>query len=192
MPGTCWAASRQSEMSRTSTSVLPATVNARSVFVYFLWSLTRQFSPGTCWKGVCGHQPTEPRGAFVTAFASSGTPYLKDAWLTRASPSPADYRETAAKFQKEWHVKEPHREFAFARHVKGHALVSVINRGLVYYALERQSARNHVSCSIVYLTILTPNFHHSVRRLATLAQLEMAGGHLSEAFSPHHSHKKIK
>ncbi|KAF4445519.1 hypothetical protein F53441_10772 [Fusarium austroafricanum] len=52
-----------------------------------------------------------------------------------------NYRETAAKFQKEWHVKQPHREFAFARHVKSHALVSVINRGLVYHALEREHAR---------------------------------------------------
>ncbi|UZP32590.1 hypothetical protein NXS19_000406 [Fusarium pseudograminearum] len=52
-----------------------------------------------------------------------------------------NYRETAAKFQKEWHVKQPHREFAFARHVKSHALVSVINRGLQYHALEREHAR---------------------------------------------------
>ncbi|KAM0424002.1 hypothetical protein ACHAPD_002485 [Fusarium lateritium] len=52
-----------------------------------------------------------------------------------------NYRETAAKFQKEWHVKQPHREFAFARHVKSHALVSVINRGLQYYALEREHAQ---------------------------------------------------
>ena len=50
----------------------------------------------------------------------------------------ADYRETAAKFQKEWHVKEPHRQFDFAPHVKSHALVSVINRGLIYNSLERQ------------------------------------------------------
>ncbi|KAG5663878.1 hypothetical protein KAF25_006463 [Fusarium avenaceum] len=53
-----------------------------------------------------------------------------------------DYRETAAKFQKEWDVKQPHRDFAFARHVKSHALVSVINRGLLYHALEREHARN--------------------------------------------------
>ncbi|KAJ4271677.1 hypothetical protein NW762_000382 [Fusarium torreyae] len=52
-----------------------------------------------------------------------------------------NYRETAAKFQKEWHVKQPHRDFAFARHVKSHALVSVINRGLLYYALERDYAQ---------------------------------------------------
>ncbi|KAM5355670.1 hypothetical protein ACJ41O_002316 [Fusarium nematophilum] len=54
------------------------------------------------------------------------------------------YRETAAKFQKEWHVKQPHRDFAFARHVKSHALVSVINRGLLYHALEREHARKQL------------------------------------------------
>ncbi|GAB0138635.1 hypothetical protein EsDP_00006861 [Epichloe bromicola] len=51
-----------------------------------------------------------------------------------------NYRETAAKFQKEWHVREPHRDFAFAPHVKGRALISVVNRGLLYYALERDFA----------------------------------------------------
>ncbi|PWI73934.1 WD domain-containing protein [Purpureocillium lilacinum] len=56
-----------------------------------------------------------------------------------------NYRETAAKFQKEWHVKEPHRDFDFARHVKGHALVSVVNRGLLYYALERDCILNQAS-----------------------------------------------
>lgn len=55
-----------------------------------------------------------------------------------------DYRETAAKFQKEWHVREPHRQFDFAPHVKSHALVSVLNRGLSYYALEREYANRQV------------------------------------------------
>ncbi|RDA83629.1 hypothetical protein CP532_2850 [Ophiocordyceps camponoti-leonardi (nom. inval.)] len=55
-----------------------------------------------------------------------------------------NYRETAAKFQKEWHVREPHRDFDFARHVKGHALVSVVNRGLLYSALERDFALNQL------------------------------------------------
>lgn len=55
-----------------------------------------------------------------------------------------NYRETAAKFQKEWHVKQPHRDFDFARHVKSHALVSVINRGLLYHALEREHAHNQL------------------------------------------------
>ena len=55
-----------------------------------------------------------------------------------------DYRETAAKFQKEWQVKQPHHQFSFAPHVKGHALVSVINRGLLYQSLERQRASSQV------------------------------------------------
>lgn len=56
----------------------------------------------------------------------------------------ADYRETAAKFQKEWHIQEPHRHFDFAPHVQSHALVSVINRGLIYNSLERQYAQRQV------------------------------------------------
>lgn len=63
-----------------------------------------------------------------------------------SNPQPiTDYRETAAKFQKEWRVQKPHRDFPYARHVKSHALVSVINRGLLYYALERDHARGLVS-----------------------------------------------
>lgn len=56
----------------------------------------------------------------------------------------ADYRETAAKFQKEWHIQQPHRHFDFANHVKSHALVSVINKGLCYHALEREHAKKLV------------------------------------------------
>ncbi|KAI6353175.1 hypothetical protein MCOR25_009126 [Pyricularia grisea] len=55
-----------------------------------------------------------------------------------------NYRETAAKFQKEWRVKEPHRQFDFAPHVQNHALVSIVNRGLVYCALEREFAESQV------------------------------------------------
>ncbi|KAI1804535.1 WD40 repeat-like protein [Daldinia bambusicola] len=53
-----------------------------------------------------------------------------------------NYRETAVKFQKEWHVKEPHRQLDFARHVKSHALVNVINKGLLYNSLEREHAQS--------------------------------------------------
>jgi len=57
----------------------------------------------------------------------------------------ADYRETAAKFQKEWHIQAPpHRHFEFAPHVKNHALVTVLNHGLVYLALEREYAQSQV------------------------------------------------
>ena len=63
-------------------------------------------------------------------------------WTCRVETNlePADYRETALKFQKEWHVEEPHRQLDFARHVKSHALVNVINKGLLYNSLEREFA----------------------------------------------------
>ncbi|KAI8964774.1 WD40 repeat-like protein [Daldinia sp. FL1419] len=53
-----------------------------------------------------------------------------------------NYRETAVKFQKEWHVEEPHRQLDFAQHVKSHALVNVINKGLLYNSLEREHAQS--------------------------------------------------
>lgn len=53
-----------------------------------------------------------------------------------------NYRETAVKFQKEWHVEEPHRQLDFAQHVKSHALVNVINKGLLYNSLERDYAQS--------------------------------------------------
>ncbi|KAI1418296.1 WD40 repeat-like protein [Hypoxylon sp. FL1857] len=53
-----------------------------------------------------------------------------------------NYRETAVKFQKEWHVEEPHRQLDFAQHVKSHALVNVINKGLLYSSLEREHAQS--------------------------------------------------
>ncbi|KAI0392536.1 WD40 repeat-like protein [Xylariaceae sp. FL0594] len=49
-----------------------------------------------------------------------------------------NYRETAVKFQKEWHVREPHRQLDFAPYVKSHALVNVLNKGLLYHSLERE------------------------------------------------------
>ncbi|KAI1815706.1 WD40 repeat-like protein [Poronia punctata] len=52
-----------------------------------------------------------------------------------------NYRETALKFQKEWHVREPHRELDFAPYVKSHALVNVLNKGLLYHSLEREYAQ---------------------------------------------------
>jgi hypothetical protein len=84
-------------------------------------------------------------------------PVAKKTNLTNVSPFTfADYRETAAKFQKEWHVKEPHRDFSFAPHVKGHALVSVVNRGLIYYALEREYALSKVWLFSSFLSLSLP------------------------------------
>ncbi|KAI1780978.1 WD40 repeat-like protein [Hypoxylon cercidicola] len=53
-----------------------------------------------------------------------------------------NYRETAVKFQKEWHVEKPHQQLDFAQHVKSHALVNVINKGLLYNSLERDYAQS--------------------------------------------------
>ncbi|ETS77341.1 hypothetical protein PFICI_11215 [Pestalotiopsis fici W106-1] len=53
-----------------------------------------------------------------------------------------NYRETAVKFQKEWHKTEPHRQLDFARHVKSHALINVLNKGLLYNSLERDFAHS--------------------------------------------------
>ncbi|KAK7748011.1 hypothetical protein SLS53_001263 [Cytospora paraplurivora] len=55
-----------------------------------------------------------------------------------------NYRETAAKFQKEWRVEAPHRHFEFAAHVKNYALVSILNKGLIYQSLERDYALQRV------------------------------------------------
>lgn len=49
-----------------------------------------------------------------------------------------NYRETAAKFQKEWHIEEPQRKFDFAPYVKTNSLVDVVNLGLHYYDIKRQ------------------------------------------------------
>ncbi|KAK0741046.1 WD40-repeat-containing domain protein [Schizothecium vesticola] len=52
----------------------------------------------------------------------------------------SNYPETAAKLQKEWRVHAPHRQFDFAPHVNTYALVSLLNKGLVYEDFQRQYA----------------------------------------------------
>ncbi|RKF55466.1 F-box-like/WD repeat-containing protein TBL1Y [Erysiphe neolycopersici] len=47
-----------------------------------------------------------------------------------------DYFETAVRLQKEWNIKDP-QELPFAPHVRPHALVSILNRGLIYNMHER-------------------------------------------------------
>lgn len=56
-----------------------------------------------------------------------------------------DFRETAAKLQKEWRTQAPHRQFDFAPHVKNYALVDLLNKGLVYQGLEWDFAQSQVS-----------------------------------------------
>ena len=55
----------------------------------------------------------------------------------------SDYRETAAKLQKEWRIRQPHREFEFAPHVNTYALVSLLNKGLIYEDYQSQLAATH-------------------------------------------------
>lgn len=69
-------------------------------------------------------------------------------WSDFPLPPAADYRDTAAKFQKEWRVAEPHRHFTFAPHVRDQALVQALNRGLQYYSLEREFAKSLVRDSL--------------------------------------------
>lgn len=48
-----------------------------------------------------------------------------------------DYLDTAAHLEKEWNVEQPQQKFDFAPHVKHHALVHVLQRGLLYNEAER-------------------------------------------------------
>ncbi|KAK4209587.1 lish protein [Rhypophila decipiens] len=50
----------------------------------------------------------------------------------------SNYRETAAKLQKEWRIQAPHKHFDFAQHVNVYALVSLLNKGLIYEEYERR------------------------------------------------------
>jgi transducin (beta)-like 1 len=54
----------------------------------------------------------------------------------RTNRAASDYRETAARLQKEWNVQDP-QQLPFAPHVTHHALVAVLNRGLLYNLQER-------------------------------------------------------
>lgn len=50
-----------------------------------------------------------------------------------------DYCETAIRLQKEWNMEDP-RRLPFAPYVPSHALVSILNRGLIYNMHERRFA----------------------------------------------------
>jgi len=52
----------------------------------------------------------------------------------------SDYRETAARLQKEWRVQAPHKHFDFAPHVNTYALVTLLQKGLIYEDYHRQFA----------------------------------------------------
>ncbi|KAH7351055.1 WD repeat protein [Rhexocercosporidium sp. MPI-PUGE-AT-0058] len=48
----------------------------------------------------------------------------------------SDYKETAVRLQQEWNIQDP-QQLPFAPHVTNHALVAVLNRGLLYNVQER-------------------------------------------------------
>jgi hypothetical protein len=50
-----------------------------------------------------------------------------------------DYKDTAVKLQSEWDVEDP-QKLDFAPNVKDHALVSILQRGLLYNEAERKAA----------------------------------------------------
>lgn len=72
-----------------------------------------------------------------------------------------DYCETAIRLQKEWNMEDPQR-LSFAPHVKSHALVSILNRGLIYNMHERRFAASQVSLKRI-LTHLNPQLTYATR-----------------------------
>ena len=56
--------------------------------------------------------------------------------LRKTNCSYLDYKETAVRLQKEWNLQDP-QKLPFAPHVTNHALVTLLNKGLVYNAVER-------------------------------------------------------
>ncbi|KIH94726.1 WD repeat protein [Sporothrix brasiliensis 5110] len=88
-----------------------------------------------------------------------------------------NFRDTAAKFQKEWHVQAPHRELDFAPYVRTRALVNVVNKGLNLLALERSYSEQLVSATEtsaqpkgIFGPLITqpPPFHKEEPRDATV------------------------
>lgn len=52
----------------------------------------------------------------------------------------ADYQGTAVKLQAEWDIVDP-QSLDFAPHVQSHALVHILQRGLLFHEAERKAAR---------------------------------------------------
>ncbi|RAL58799.1 hypothetical protein DID88_009109 [Monilinia fructigena] len=52
------------------------------------------------------------------------------------------YEDTACHLSKEWDIKQPEEELPFATHVGKHALVSVLNNGLLFDAYKREASRS--------------------------------------------------
>lgn len=62
-----------------------------------------------------------------------------------------DYRETALHLQKEWNKQDP-QQLPFADHVETHALVSTLNKGLLY-GLERGDTAKVCTPHCTFVTI---------------------------------------
>lgn len=91
---------------------------------------------GICWSRVCVFCPSLPFPA-PTRFFFGET----DHGVISSSIFVSDYREAAAKLQKEWRIPQaPHKHFDFAPHVNPYALVNTLNKGLVYEDYQRQFA----------------------------------------------------
>jgi hypothetical protein len=73
-------------------------------------------------------------------------PLLQSHWMSircrelTQCPRP-DLRETAVKLQNEWQIEDP-QQLDFAPHVKHHALVTVLQKGLLYREAEKVSAND--------------------------------------------------
>ncbi|PSR90543.1 hypothetical protein BD289DRAFT_213308 [Coniella lustricola] len=88
----------------------------------------------------------------------------------------SNYRESAAKLQKEWRIQAPHRHFDFAPHVQNYALVNLLNKGLVYNSLERDYEQSQV------------RFPRSVCGSALLCATQLSSAHPSLVATHPHPH----
>ncbi|EPE30668.1 Putative isomerase YbhE [Glarea lozoyensis ATCC 20868] len=77
-------------------------------------------------------------GACTTHLISTGDVVLPSPFSILTAIS-SGYQETAVRLQKEWNVQDP-QSLSCAPHVPNHALVVLLNRGLVYTAIDRELA----------------------------------------------------
>jgi len=82
------------------------------------------FANGNCITGISWSQVRTRRHPCVCS-------------AVRTNHAAPDYRETAVRLQKEWNLQDP-QQLPFAPHVTHHALVAVLNRGLLYNVQERE------------------------------------------------------
>jgi len=101
------------------------------------------FANGNCYDtGICWSQACVQRISCIQPFMRTNCDAL-------------DYRETALRLQKEWNMENP-QQLPFAPHVTDHALVAVLNRGLLYNAVEREFAQVRNRTEMAKLTSCRP------------------------------------